>query len=71
MFWSLHLPDGHDGGRALTATLEQLDLAQGVVAAHDAGLRPARTAGEVVDARNCGRVAVLFGPAGAPALGDS
>lgn len=71
MFWSLHLPDGHDGGRALATTLEQLDLAQRVVAAHEAGLRPARTAGEVVDARNCGRVAVLFGPAGAPALGDS
>ncbi|MFF5345602.1 dipeptidase [Streptomyces althioticus] len=71
VFWSLHLPDGHDNGRALTTTLEQLDLAQGVVAAHEVGLRRARTAGEVVDARNCGRVAVLFGPASAPALGDS
>ncbi|QER89289.1 dipeptidase [Streptomyces tendae] len=71
VFWALHLPEGHDGDRALTTTLEQLDLAQAVVAGHDEGLRPARTAGELVDARNCGRVAVLFGPAGAAALGDS
>ncbi|CAL9530454.1 dipeptidase [Streptomyces sp. enrichment culture] len=71
VFWSLHLPEGHDGDGAVGATLEQLDLAKAVVAAHEQGLRPARTAGEVADARNCGRVAVLFGPAGAAALGDS
>ncbi|MEU2899865.1 dipeptidase [Streptomyces sp. NPDC001273] len=71
LFWALHLPEGQDGDRAVGATLEQLDLAKTVVAAHDEGLRPARTAGEVADARNCGRVAVLFGPAGAAALGDS
>ncbi|GHH90517.1 dipeptidase [Streptomyces capillispiralis] len=71
VFWSLHLPEGPDGDRAVGATLEQLDLAKAVVAAHPEGLRPARTAGETADARNCGRVAVLFGPAGAAALGDS
>ncbi|MGW4022985.1 dipeptidase [Streptomyces sp. NPDC005009] len=70
VFWSLHLPEADDG-RAVGATLAQLDLAKAVVAAHDEGLRPARSAGEVADARNCGRVAVLFGPAGAAALGDS
>ncbi|MFH9043188.1 dipeptidase [Streptomyces sp. NPDC017966] len=71
VFWSLDLPGADDGDRAVGATLEQLDLAKAVVAAHDRGLRPARTAGEVADARNCGQVAVLFGPAGAAALGDS
>ncbi|MEY9488194.1 microsomal dipeptidase-like Zn-dependent dipeptidase [Streptomyces calvus] len=71
VFWSLHLPEGPGGDRALAATLEQLDLAKAVVADHDAGLRPARTIGEIADARNRGRVAVLFGPAGAAALGDS
>ncbi|MFC7993361.1 dipeptidase [Streptomyces pilosus] len=71
VFWSLHLPGGPGGDGAVGATLEQLDLAKAVVAAHEQGLRPARTAGEVADARNCGRVAVLFGPAGAAALGDS
>jgi microsomal dipeptidase-like Zn-dependent dipeptidase len=71
LFWSLHLPEGLDGDRAVGATLEQLDLAKTVIRTCDEGLRPATTAGEVVDARSCGRVAVLFGPAGASALGDS
>ncbi|MFF8674285.1 dipeptidase [Streptomyces sp. NPDC015242] len=71
LFWSLHLPEGLDGDRAVGATLEQLDLAKTVVRGCDEGLRPAGTAGEVVDARSCGRVAVLFGPAGASAVGDS
>ncbi|MET9392801.1 dipeptidase [Streptomyces sp. NPDC006624] len=71
LFWSLHLPEGLDGDRAVSATLEQLDLAKTVVRSCDEGLRPACTAGQVADARNCGRVAVLLGPAGAPALGDS
>ncbi|GAA0638500.1 dipeptidase [Streptomyces thermocarboxydovorans] len=74
VFWSLHLPEGPGAlrpGDAVAATLDQLDLAKGVVAAHAEGLRPARTAGQVTDARNCGRVAVLFGPAQAAALGDS
>lgn len=71
VFWSLHLPDGHTPDRAVAATLDHLDLARTVVAAHGEGLYPARTAGEVADARNRGRVAVLFGPATAAALGDS
>ncbi|MFD8235729.1 dipeptidase [Streptomyces sp. NPDC059696] len=71
LFWSLHLPEGLDGDRAVGATLEQLDLAKTVARTCEEGLRPAVTAGQVADARNCGRVAVLLGPAGAPALGDS
>ncbi|MBR8642005.1 dipeptidase [Streptomyces tuirus] len=71
LFWSLQLPEGLDGDRAVGATLEQLDRAKTVARTCDEGLRLTATAGQVADARNCGRVAVLLGPAGAPALGDS
>ncbi|MDV7222270.1 dipeptidase [Streptomyces prunicolor] len=71
LFWSLHLPEGLDGDRAVGATLEQLDLVNTVVRAHPEGLRLAYTAGQTTDVRNCGRIAVLLGPAGAAALGDS
>ncbi|MFE9685563.1 dipeptidase [Streptomyces sp. NPDC006285] len=68
LFWSLHLPEGLVGERAVGATLEQLDLVRNVVAAHPEGLRMADSAAQVTDARHCGRVAVLLGPAGAAAL---
>ncbi|MEU6773413.1 dipeptidase [Streptomyces sp. NPDC046759] len=71
LFWSLHLPEGPGGGRAMTATLEQLDLVHSVIEAHPEGLRLVRTAGQIIDARNHGRVAVLLGPAHATALDDS
>jgi microsomal dipeptidase-like Zn-dependent dipeptidase len=71
LFWALHLPEGLAGDRAVGATLEQLDLVNTVVRAHPEGLRLAFTAGQTTDIRNCGRVAVLLGPAGASALGDS
>lgn len=71
LFWSLHLPRGIAGDRAVGATLEQLDLVKTVTDAHPEGLRLARGAGEVADARNCGRVAVVLGPAGSAALGGS
>ncbi|KPI24479.1 Membrane dipeptidase [Actinobacteria bacterium OK074] len=71
LWWALHLPEGLAGDEAVGATLEQLDLVRNVVGAHSEGLRLASGAGEVVDARNCGRIAVVLGPAGAAALGDS
>ncbi|MEU3950342.1 dipeptidase [Streptomyces sp. NPDC029526] len=71
VFWSLDLPDAGDGGRAVVAALDQLDLARSVVTAHDEGLLPAGSAGEVADARHRGRIAVLFGPVQASAMGDS
>jgi microsomal dipeptidase-like Zn-dependent dipeptidase len=71
LFWSLHLPEGLAGDRAVGATLEQLDLVKTVVRAHPEGLRMTHGAAEIEDARNCGRVAVVLGPAGARALGDS
>ncbi|MEU9475277.1 dipeptidase [Streptomyces sp. NPDC048191] len=71
LFWSLHLPEGPGGDRATAATLEQLDQARSVIEAHPEGLRLVSTAGQVIDARNCGRVAVVLGPAHATALDDS
>ncbi|QTD98940.1 dipeptidase [Streptomyces cyanogenus] len=71
LFWSLHLPEEPSGERAVTTTLEQLDLVRMVVDSHPEGLRLARTAGQVIDAHNCGRVAVVPGPAPAAALDDS
>ena len=71
LFWSLHLPEGLAGDRAVGATLEQLDLVRAVVEAHPEGLRMAHSGSQVTDARNCGRVAVLLGPAAAAALDDS
>ncbi|MGW2516506.1 dipeptidase [Streptomyces sp. NPDC001617] len=71
LLWSLHLPEGLAGDRAVGATLEQLDLVKTVVQAHPEGLRLTYAAGQVTDACHCGRVAVLLGPAGAAALGDS
>ncbi|MGW6273710.1 dipeptidase [Streptomyces sp. NPDC055060] len=69
--WSVHVPDSVPADRVLGATLEQLDLVKHVVAAHSEGLRLARSASEVADARHCGRIAILMGPARAEALGDS
>ncbi|MFI5689245.1 dipeptidase [Streptomyces sp. NPDC051636] len=71
LFWSLHLPEGLAGDRAVGATLEQLDLVRTVTEGHPEGLRLVRTSGQVIDARNRGRVAVVLGPATAAALDDS
>jgi microsomal dipeptidase-like Zn-dependent dipeptidase len=71
LFWALHLPEGLGGDRAVAATLEQLDLVKTVVRAHPEGLRLTDNPGPITDVRHSGRVAVLPGPAGAAALGDS
>jgi microsomal dipeptidase-like Zn-dependent dipeptidase len=71
LFCSLHLPESLSGDRAVGATMEQLDLLKTVVDTHPEGLRLALDAGQAADARNCGRTAVVPGPAGAPAIGDS
>uniref|UniRef100_UPI0006E1FB7F membrane dipeptidase n=1 Tax=Streptomyces atriruber TaxID=545121 RepID=UPI0006E1FB7F len=70
-FWSVHVPDGPGDDRTVRATLEQIDLVRHVVAAHPEALRLARNASETADARNCGRIATLIGPARGAALGDS
>lgn len=71
LFWALHLPEGMTGDRAVSATLDQLDLVKTVVRAHPEGLRLGCAPGPVTDVHHCGRIAVLPGPAGAAAIGDS
>lgn len=73
-FWSVHVPEGpatDDVDRTIGATLDQIDLVKQVVAAHPEALRMAHNASEAADARNCGRIATLIGPARGTALGDS
>ncbi|WP_369212582.1 dipeptidase, partial [Streptomyces flavofungini] len=70
-FWSVHVPDGLKGDRSVAMTLEQIDFVQRVVRAHPEDLRIARDASEAADARSCGRIATLIGPARGAALGDS
>ncbi|GAA2948965.1 dipeptidase [Streptomyces enissocaesilis] len=70
-FWSLSVPAECAGDRAVSATLEQVDLVKTVVAAYPERLRLALTAGDMADARNCGRIASLLGPVSGQALGDS
>ncbi|MBB5928092.1 dipeptidase [Streptomyces echinatus] len=71
LFWSLHLPEGRGGESPVEAALEQLDLVRTVIEAHPEGLRLVRTAGQIIDARNCGRVAVVLGPAPGAVVADS
>ncbi|MFI0239632.1 membrane dipeptidase [Streptomyces sp. NPDC016845] len=67
LMWALETaPD-----RPVTSALEQIDLANNVVARYPEGLRLARSASETADARAHGRIAVLVGPAPATAAGDS
>ena len=70
-FWSLHVPPELTGDRAVTATLEQLDLVRTLVAECPEGFRLALSADDMADARNCGRTAALLGPVSGPALGGS
>ncbi|MFH8796466.1 dipeptidase [Streptomyces sp. NPDC017941] len=71
-FWSLQVPEPQpEGDRSVSSVLEQIDLVKHVVARYSGGLRVARDASETTDARNCGRIATLIGPASARAIGDS
>ncbi|HET6860266.1 MAG TPA: dipeptidase [Streptomyces sp.] len=70
-FWSLQVPVDYTGDRAVSVTLEQVDLVRSLVAAYPESLRLAQDAGSMADARNCGRIASLLGPVSGHALGDS
>jgi microsomal dipeptidase-like Zn-dependent dipeptidase len=72
-FWSLHTDGARhtDGPCVVARTLEQIDRVVSLVRSHPESLRLALNAGEVGDARSCGRIASLLGPAEGAALGDS
>ncbi|MFC8828035.1 dipeptidase [Streptomyces sp. NPDC057137] len=71
-FWSLHVDaEAAREGRAVSTTLELIDLVRDLITSSPESLRIALGAGDLADARNCGRVASLLGPVSGPAMGDS
>ncbi|WP_435877847.1 membrane dipeptidase [Streptomyces kurssanovii] len=70
-FWSLQEPSGSAGSPSLGATMELIDVVRATVSECPEGLRLALGADELVDSRNCGRVAAFLGPMAGEALGDS
>lgn len=75
-FWSLQVASESAGevagdGRAVSTTLELIDLVRDLIASCPDSLRLALGAGDLADARNCGRVASLLGPVSGRAMGDS
>jgi microsomal dipeptidase-like Zn-dependent dipeptidase len=60
-----------DQNHAISSTLELIDVVRSLISGCPEGLRLALNAGDLADARNCGRVASLLGPVAGPALGDS
>jgi membrane dipeptidase len=63
-FWSVYVPVELTGGRAVTATLEQIDLVRRMTGHHPADLRLALTADDMESARAEGRIASLMGAEG-------
>lgn len=71
-FWGLRVDaDTVREGRAVSTTLELIDLVRDLIASSPESLRIALGAGDLADARNCGRVASLLGPVSGQAMGDS
>ncbi|OKJ99800.1 hypothetical protein AMK26_27855 [Streptomyces sp. CB03234] len=67
-FWSLHVPPGP---AAVQDTLDRIDAVRTLIASCPEALRLALTAADMVQARDCGRIASLLGPVSGAALGDS
>ncbi len=70
-FFSVYVPGTLDGGRAVTATLEQIDCVAGVVAAYPETFTAARTAADVRNAIATGRIAALLGAEGGHSIDSS
>ncbi|NJQ02731.1 dipeptidase [Streptomyces zingiberis] len=63
-FWSVFVRSDYDGDRAVSATLEQIDAVDQILARHPADLRRALTADDIEAARAEGRIASLMGAEG-------
>jgi membrane dipeptidase len=70
-FWSVFVPATLAGEAAVTATLEQVDAGQRLVAEHPADLALVRTAEEARAAMATGRIASLFGAEGGHSIASS
>jgi membrane dipeptidase len=70
-FWSVYVPASLTGDAAVTAVLEQIDLAHRMTAHYPAALELALTAGDVERIFAAGRVASLLGAEGGHAIAGS
>ncbi len=70
-FWSVYVPATLTGGDAVTAVLEQIDLARRMIASYPAALELALTAADVERIFAAGRVASLLGAEGGHAIAGS
>ena len=70
-FWSVYVPSSLDGGAAVTAVLEQIDLTRRMIAAFPDTFQLALTADDVSRAFAAGRIASLLGAEGGPSINES
>jgi membrane dipeptidase len=70
-FWSVFVPSSLAGDTAVTAVLEQIDLARTMIARYPEALELALTAGDVERIFASGRVASLLGAEGGHAIAGS
>jgi membrane dipeptidase len=70
-FWSVYVPAGWAGAKAVTATLEQIDYVHRLVARYPDRLQLATTAGQVRDTWATGRIASLMGAEGGHQIDES
>jgi membrane dipeptidase len=70
-FWSVYVPCTLDGGAAVTATLEQIDMVRRLAARYPDDLAFAVTADDVERVAASGRVASLIGVEGGHCIDDS
>ena len=70
-FWSVYLPSGFTGERAVQATLEQIDIVNRLVRTYPNDLVRATTAADVVRIHKSGKIASLIGAEGGHQIGNS
>jgi membrane dipeptidase len=70
-FWSVYVPASYQGQKAVTATLEQIDVVHRMVAAYPDTFALALTAADVERAFKSGRVASLIGMEGGHSIDSS
>ncbi|MEU4204785.1 dipeptidase [Streptomyces sp. NPDC026294] len=70
-FWSVYVQSDYAGDRAVSATLEQIDVVRQLAARHPGDLRLAYTADDMEAARADGRIASLMGAEGGHSIDNS
>ncbi|MCI3931131.1 dipeptidase [Streptomyces sp. AN091965] len=70
-YWSVYVRTDMAGDDAVSATLEQIDCVQRLLARHPGELRPALTAADMEAARAEGRIASLMGAEGGHSINNS